>query len=549
MNKLFVRILFSFFLLIILTLGLMFSLSSRQVRISSTEILTELTEQIVAARAGEISSWIDQRFSELSVFIESDRFQALGPGDRFSELQAFGQRHKGDYESVGLLQGEGRVLLSDGSMIDISERRYYQRFIDEDLDRVVSRPIISRSDQSPIVVLLCRRDDVLVSGAILLSWLSDIAAKIEVKGQKAWIVDREGYIVAHPDKGLRMLLSSPEGDGSEESIRIKEAIPNTPDWFLAVDIPRSLLFQDVQRMIGRLLFLAFLMALLASLLAVYLASSLAKPIRHLQGLMFRAERGDLQVRASALRGDEIGRLERSFNSMMERLQLLMEQSRWQQSELRRKELETMMGQIKPHFLYNTLDSIRWMALEQNAQGAAEMLSSLSHLFRLSLSGGEELIPLRDELSHVKTYLHLQQIRFEDRFSFSVEDGGLADALVLKLILQPLAENALYHGRPTGGKSGEIRIVCRPFGPDIEMLVYDNGPGLSADLITAWSEGAYKGYGMRNVDERLKLRFGPSYGLFLVDDEETRGGGALLRIRHPRIRSKERGDSIDEPADR
>jgi two-component system sensor histidine kinase YesM len=540
MSRLFTRFLLSFLLIIVLIFVTVTSLISHKVKRSSAEIVTDLTAQIMQARGGEIGMWIAQRRSELQVLMETESFHALAFEERFERVKAFARRHDRDFESIGLWGDEGRVWVTNGKIIDIRDREYYLRITEGNLPYVVSSPILSLADsEKAIVVITVREGENLLNGAILLSWLSDIAAKVEIMGQKAWIMDDKGIIVAHPDPALVMGQSEPPLL-DRSLIRILAPVPHSGGWLLGVDIPRERLFAQGNRLIRSIFIIILIMAGISLLLALYLAKTLVRPIQRLQGLMFRAERGDLDVHAPGRRSDEIGRLERSFNSMIDQLQTLMIQVGNQQSALRSKEMESMLNQIKPHFLYNTLDSIRWMADEAEQEEISHMIASLSRLFRISLSDGAELIPLDQELTHVESYLQIQRCRYDSSFTYEIRRDPASrpsnrEPLVIKLLLQPLVENAIYHGIKQSGKAGRISIAISVRGNSLFMEVGDTGPGFSEDFLRDWERGIYRGYGLRNIQERLDLHFGSPYGLAL-----TGGDCGRVRISHPLILEEDEG---------
>jgi two-component system sensor histidine kinase YesM len=174
--------------------------------------------------------------------------------------------------------------------------------------------------------------------------------------------------------------------------------------------------------------------------------------------MKEAEEGNLAVRFEGRQEDEIGYLGKSFNTMIEEVQKLIDMVYREQQSKREAELKSLQEQIKPHFLYNTLDTIQWMAQEHGARDIVEVVGALTRLFRIGLSRGKEMIFLSDELEHVRSYLIIQKARYEDKFDFTLQmEDGLASCMVLKLSLQPLVENAIYHGIKERRGHGTVRV--------------------------------------------------------------------------------------------
>ena len=540
MKRLFTRLFLSFMMLITITLTAAALLSARQVRKAAWELMDDLMRQTVSARADQIDFWLGQRMSELRVMSESGAFQGSGDGGKIEIIEDFAVRHADDFESVGLVKEDGTVFVSGGDVINISERGYYRKMRASGRAQIISQPLVSRSDRSSIAVILLSAGDSLISGAILLSYISDIAAKIEVKGQHAFIIDRAGYIVAHSDRN-RLLSKVNAADIQNDFFRISRPIDSADGWFLVVDIPKKVLKTETSAMIKYIATISAVMAAFGLLTAMLLAASLTRPVKNLQSLMFQAERGNLDVRAPAVRQDELGRLEQSFNSMIIQMKNLIDELGIKKLEVREKHLASMLNQIKPHFLYNSLDSVRWLAIENDDPEVADMIEALSKLFRVSLSGGAEMIPLSRELVHAESYLKIQRSRYGKCFRYEIiTDGGLESVSVIKLIIQPLVENAINHGvLKNAGGEGLIRIRCSIEDGDLLIRVCDDGPGF---VRPRPGGGERSGYAMGNVDERLSMHFGADYGISRISEP---GRDTEVIIRHPVIRGADREGADDD----
>jgi two-component system, sensor histidine kinase YesM len=282
--------------------------------------------------------------------------------------------------------------------------------------------------------------------------------------------------------------------------------------------------------------------ILAIVAAFFFTSSIAKPVLDLRRLMKRVEQGDLSVRFSGVPGDEIGELGLGFNEMIERIQSLIDQVYVEQRSKREAELRILQEQIKPHFLYNSLDTIQWMAQEHRVDDVVCMVGALTSLFRIGLSKGRELISLSDEIEHVESYLCIQKMRYEDKFDYSIVcEDALRSRQVLRIILQPLVENAIYHGIKERRGHGTLAVEARVEGGDLLLAVRDDGVGMTdailASLNASLEEGgpAVGGYGVRNVHERIRLTFGKPYGLSF---KSAYGEGTEVVIRHPILDSED-----------
>lgn len=260
---------------------------------------------------------------------------------------------------------------------------------------------------------------------------------------------------------------------------------------------------------------------LAVIGAFFFTASIARPLSKLGSLMKRAEEGDLTVRFNSKYHDEIGRLGNSFNTMIKEISNLIDMVYVEQQRKREAEFKTLQAQIKPHFLYNTLYTIQWMAGEHGAQDVVAIVGALGNLFRIGLSKGKEMISVHEELEHVQSYLAIQKARYEDKLLYEVNfDEEILNCSVIKLILQPLVENAIYHGIHARRGGGKIIITAKKEAGKLYFCVADNGIGIKPEklmeirqlLKTNHVEPVQTGFGIFNINERIRLSFGEEYGL-------------------------------------
>ena len=227
----------------------------------------------------------------------------------------------------------------------------------------------------------------------------------------------------------------------------------------------------------------------------------------------------------------------SFEHMANTIQNLMERVHREEQELRKTELKALQAQINPHFLYNTLDSIQWMCEQGKTKDAAEMVRALARLFRISISRGRELITIKEELQHAENYLIIQSYRYRSQFSYTIDASDeLMDCLCNKITIQPLIENAIYHGIDRMVDEGEIKITVKPAEDDDDILitVSDNGVGMTKEQcgkILAKDRSDSGGIGVKNVNDRLKIYFGKKYGLSIESELDV---GTTVTVRIPKI---------------
>ncbi len=291
-------------------------------------------------------------------------------------------------------------------------------------------------------------------------------------------------------------------------------------WKVVGFIPREELTKNSKRIGIIVAILILLLSVLSVLLSWYFSGQIVKPIRSLIGLMGRVEDGDLDVNMKLTRDDEIGHLGNSFNMMIKRIKALMQQIYDEHKKLEKAKYKTLQAQINPHFLYNTLDSVIWLARARSYNKIVTMTTALTKFFRIGLSRGKDLITIQEEFAHVENYLIIQSIRYEDKFNYSIDyDEDIAQLKIIKIVLQPLVENAIYHGVKMKRGGGEIRISGKRTGDDVRIVITDTGAGMSSEQLNALNNtlnrtGSDKldSYGVINVNERIRIFFGDKYGL-------------------------------------
>lgn len=270
----------------------------------------------------------------------------------------------------------------------------------------------------------------------------------------------------------------------------------------------------------------------------WLSRSIRRPIDRLKLLASRIAAGKLRERAEPPDVDELKELTQSLNTMAEKLEQLIEENTHEQQNLKKSELRALQAQVTPHFLYNTLDAIIWLAESGRAAEVVQITRALSNFFRTSLSGGKDWITLRQEREHLAGYLTILQVRYRDILRYEIDiDEGLADCQILKLLIQPLVENAVYHGIKNKRGGGLVRVSVRRDGTRMRAEVRDNGAGMDEERLSqvrrslgapdeAYTEA---GYGLLSVDQRIKLYYNQSEG---VEVDSALGEGTAVRFSIP-----------------
>lgn len=297
-------------------------------------------------------------------------------------------------------------------------------------------------------------------------------------------------------------------------------------------IPFEQIFQKIIFMKKLLLFGFIGSLLIVFLLALGFSRSITKPIEALIGRMKQAQMGDFNyaetepLEVTALPMDEVGQLHRTYRMMIGKINELITENYAKQIVIKETQFKALQAQINPHFLYNTLESINWLAKANGQQQISRMVEALGFLLRSSISLKETLITVQEELDIVMNYLTIQKYRFEDRLLFELDMPEEANAAYLpKLTLQPLLENAIHYAVETMIEPCRIRIVGKLEGDLLRITVQDDGPGMTAELLdqvrtgTAPTRGS--GIGLKNIEERIVIAFGEPYGIE-IDSEPGRG---------------------------
>ena len=283
------------------------------------------------------------------------------------------------------------------------------------------------------------------------------------------------------------------------------------------------------------MFIILAFCIITTILIARTASAyISRPIKELERLMNSVERGDFSSPPTVGGNQEVAALSQTFAVMVQRIRQLMDDIVKSQEMKRKFELDALQAKINPHFLYNTLDSVVWMAEQNDTNGVITMVTALARLFRISISKGRDIITLGEELEHVRNYLIIQQIRYRDKFQFSIDmEPGVENLPTIKLIIQPIVENAIYHGIKYLQEMGYVDIKVFKKKPGAVIIeIRDNGVGMDEqrlNTILSMSSPSQKngaGIGVRNVHQRIQLYYGSDYGLEISSELDE---GTLVRL--------------------
>lgn len=409
------------------------------------------------------------------------------------------------------------------------------------------------------------RGGVMQSGVLLVdmsfSGIEQICKEVSLSNGQGYLylIDGSGEIIYHPRQQLiyaglqeeNNLTAAAYSDGTHterfQSQRRQVTVKTVgyTGWKLVGVVPVETLRDNYSQLLLFAMFVVIFSIFLLVFVNLRLSEWITAPMKKLELAVRELEKGAESVDFDVDGPYEVEHLSRSVQSMVSTMRHLMEDILRQEEEKRRSELDVLQSQINPHFLYNTLDSVVWMTENGRTQEAVAMLTALARFFRISLSKGSSIIPIGDELEHARNYLDIQKMRYKNKFSADISvEQGVERLYTVKLIIQPILENAIYHGMEYADGDGEIHIRAFREGENMVIEVEDNGPGMPEQVmeqllkpgisVSAARPGG-TGIGLRNVHQRIQLTFGPAYGLTIRSEPDR---GTVVRICLPALGENE-----------
>ncbi|CAH0119337.1 sensor histidine kinase [Paenibacillus sp. MSJ-34] len=363
------------------------------------------------------------------------------------------------------------------------------------------------------------------------------------------IVDENGAILfsthtGEVDEQFQAALSRyPSGtfnpaslEGSEKYYIVHNA-SQVSGWQFYTVIHKDKLFHEVYSIRNFIAMIVVILIVVAFIVAYLVSRSISNPIMKLSRMMKKVEQGNFNVTVDVKSGDEVGRLSRSFNAMTSEIKSLIGRIKEEEGRKRSAELNALQTQINPHFIYNTLSVVKWMAQAQMADNITETLDSFIRLLTFSTQNTQQFVSIEEEISFIKNYVSLLQLRYFNTFEAEYDIAEeVLNYRTLKFIVQPFVENAVFHGFAAGNPVKYRLIVSvRQKGGAVEFTIRDNGAGMSEAQIRRLSKESGKGkkgmnsIGVRNVTERIGLHFGPAFG---VNIDSSPGEGTVVAIRIP-----------------
>lgn len=566
-----------FSLLIVITMLIFLLISLNYTETTVVENSTDYTSRLISQVNRDIDSYIDYMENISSMIIKGGDVQKyLFSGQQNKDGQETYDRiimqfntvleTRQDISNIGVLASDENYIINDGKdklneNIPLQEVDWYYKALNGSESVLTSSHVqhMIRNDYQWVVTLskgIPNPQTKVNEGVFFIDLnyrlLKDLCENNSPAANSyVFIMDESGKIIYHPKQQLLYnglteekideVLQCGQGyfvtKGEKESRLYSVSVSEKTGWRVVGVTYLSELMKNKEEMQEMYVLTALLLLGIAMILAIFFATAITRPIKELRDSMREVEKGNLEdVKVTVSSQSEIGSLENSFNLMTAQIRQLMEQNIYEQEQKRKSELRALRSQINPHFLYNTLDSIIWMAEGGKNKEVVRMTAALARLLRQSISNDNELIPLEKEIGYAGSYLIIQKMRYRDKLEYEIEiEDEIKDQKIINLVLQPLVENAIYHGIKYKGSKGLVRITGYGERDKIVLKVTDNGIGMDAETLAeifdrSRDREGNNGVGVYNVQNRIQLYYGPDYGLHF---ESVLGEGTTAIIVIPK----------------
>lgn len=473
-------------------------------------------------------------------------------------------KSRDDIRNIGLVQKDGVILLNSGYQainpdLDLSTQEWYTSAVDNYNQYSLTSSHVQHviKGQRPWVITLSREvhnfygtgnSDGVVFIDLNYSAISELCDKNSI-GDKGYvfILDQYGNIVYHPSQqqlynelqteNIDIVMNADTdtvvtGTGDDEKIYTFSR-SETTGWTVVGCMNMAELLKDSREANQIYMLTAIVLVVIAMLLSSFISKSITLPIQKLRNSMERVQEGDFKAADIEIPSEnEIGSLTTSFNVMTHKIEDLMAQNVHEQELKRKSELKALQSQINPHFLYNTLDSIIWMAEGKKNEDVVVMTASLARLLRQSISNEDETVSIVQEIQYVKSYLTIQKMRYKDKLEYEIDvDPSIYGVHIVKLVLQPIIENAIYHGLKYKDSKGMIWVKGHQEGRKAVIEIKDDGVGMDEETLAHIFEKHKVNYhsngvGVYNIQKRLSLYYGKEYGLRY---ESEKGKGTTVTV--------------------
>lgn len=433
--------------------------------------------------------------------------------------------------------GQPVWLGTQNHVIEILSGRFHKNYF------ALGRKIINYNTLEDLGYLVISLEEVMLE--------QSYKSLLDNESEDIYICDDVGTIISHTDKKkigstikfqpyAQSILNTNTSKGYFEfkedvdKVAIYSTISST-GWKIIKTIPVSYLYKEINKMQRDLLIGGIIYGVAIIIFLIFFSVRYTDPMMKMMSVIKKVEQGDLTVRTEISTKDEVGQLGESLNNMIAEMGNLIDKLLKEEQEKKEVELEALHAQINPHFLYNTLTTIKWMAKIQGNHSVSRAIVALIKLLRVSTNLGTDTITLKEELDYVDNYVVIQKLKYNEGINLSYDIEPLClDVMMPKLILQPIVENAIIYGINDDHKDININISAYRSGSELYIEIKDDGPGIQTDIVeeilrSRTDKNKFSKVGLNNINQRIKLYYGKEYGLSI---ETTLGTGTKVIVKIP-----------------
>lgn len=511
--------------------------------------IKKTTMDLIESKSNEISYWLNMRISEMKQLageIKEDDITKDNIEEYIMKLKEYQESNSENYESFGLVTTNGLKYLTSGEVIEVGNREYFKKISEGSEEFIVSDPIISKSNNKKIILIVMKLQNDLgqikgyLSGAVSIDYLQQVVDGANIYNFPLKLYNRDTREIL-----VSTIATDIEYEGEKKFTHFEAPIKDSLNWEIMMLVPNSFISRKLD--VTGYIILSF--GILILLTTIYILNkyvkSIVRPIENLKVQMSLVENGKLNPMEPDTKSKELNSLGNSYNAMIHNIETLINKLEYEERLKKEAEYKALYSQIKPHFLYNTLETIQAMAIEKDDEDVETAIGDLATLFRIGLSSDKTFINIEDELKHLESYVNIQLLRYKSKFTYTIDEGEIKrGSKFMKFTLQPLVENAIYHGIKLMEKPGFISVKIDISEDRYVIRVINSCENVDREKINQVNyllesrfeeENGGDRYGLYNVNQRLKLNFGKEYGVKLVTGENQ----VTAIVTHPILKEEDR----------
>ncbi|WP_197072255.1 sensor histidine kinase [Clostridium culturomicium] len=511
--------------------------------------IKKTTMDLIESKSNEISYWLNMRISEMKQLageIKEDDITKDNIEEYIMKLKEYQESNSDNYESFGLVTTNGLKYLTSGEVIEVGNREYFKKISEGSEEFIVSDPIISKANNKKIILIVMKLQNNsgqikgYLSGAVSIDYLQQVVDGANIYNFPLKLYNRDTREIL-----VSTIATDIEYEGEKKFTHFEAPIKDSLNWEIMMLVPNSFISRKLD--VTGYIILSF--GILILLTTIYILNkyvkSIVRPIENLKVQMSLVENGKLNPMEPDTKSKELNSLGNSYNAMIHNIETLINKLEYEERLKKEAEYKALYSQIKPHFLYNTLETIQAMAIEKDDEDVETAIGDLATLFRIGLSSDKTFINIEDELKHLESYVNIQLLRYKSKFTYTIDEGDIKrGSKFMKFTLQPLVENAIYHGIKLMEKPGFISVKIDISEDKYVIKVINSCENVDTEKINQVNyllesrfeeENGGDGYGLYNVNQRLKLNFGKEYGVKLVNGENQ----VTAIVTHPILKEENR----------